>query len=106
MRCMKRSKINYSNLFVKLLRWGIIAILIIAPFYAPVALWLASSLHHLDLFKIWKEIALAALAVFMAGFLLTHGSFAKKILISPLVLLNIVYCLLLLIVGTYDLISH
>ena len=94
-------KQRVPNLYIQILRWGIGGILVIAPFYAALSIWLASGLHHLDFFKIWKEVALAILGLILLGFVFTHKQYAKLIWRKKLLLLIVAYTALLLIDGFY-----
>ena len=97
---------KYPLWFVKALRIGIAAILVIAPFYITLAVWSASLLHHLDLFKIWKELALAIMALIIAIFLFTQRGLAKRSLKSRLIELSVVYVSLILLIGVFDMLTH
>jgi hypothetical protein len=98
-------KQKISLFYVKTLRFGLAAIMIIAPFYAPLSVWAASGLKHADFFKIWKEIALTAMGVILATFLLTHHKFVREVLRNRLALAILAYVGLIMIVGVYDLLS-
>lgn len=95
-----------AKIYVSILRWGISAILIIAPFYVALSIWAASHLHHLDLFKSWKEIALLVLVAIILGFLITHGRVATKLFRQPIVMIMAIYALLIIAIGGYDLLSQ
>jgi O-antigen ligase len=99
-------KQSYSIWFVKALRLGIGLILIIAPFYITLAIWSASVLHHLDLFKIWKELALAIMGLIILVFLICQRGLAKRSLKSPLIELSLAYIFLILLIGLFDLLTH
>lgn len=43
------------------LSWLVATILVLLPFQAFLTTWLGSNFHHLDLFRIWKEIVLLAI---------------------------------------------
>jgi len=88
------------------LRFGLAAILVIAPFYAPLSVWLASNLEHVDFWKIWKELALTLLGLIMLSFLVTHHKFVRRILHDKLVLVVLAYTLLILAYGAYDLLTE
>ena len=95
-----------SSWYVKVLMVGIAIIMIIAPFYAPLSVLVASHLQHFDFWKIWKELALASLAATVLIFLPTHKEFARKVLRNKLALAIGLYVLLIIAVGTYDLATH
>src|SRR3989344_3547895 len=99
-------KQKYVPLYVRILRLGIGAILFLSPFYAPLAVWAARRLRHLDFFKIWKEIALTLLATVLVSFLLTHRAFAKRLFKNRLLLVMTAYLLLVTSIGLYDLLTH
>ncbi len=89
----------------KVLKGGVMAILVIAPFYAFLVVVLASHLKHLDLFKIWKEIALASLFVLLVGFVVTHWQSSRLYIKNKLIILSVLYGLLILVVASYDLLT-
>lgn len=97
---------NYSEWFIKFLIVGLAAVLVIAPFYLTLAIWIASDIHHLDLFKIWKELVLVIMSLVIIVFLTIQQDLAKRILRSRLVKLIIVYIILILLIGMYDLLTH
>jgi hypothetical protein len=97
---------RYSVLYAKVLRAGLAIIMVIAPFYAPLSVWLASQAEHFDFWKIWKEFALTLLGLVMLSFLVTHHKFVRRILHNKLVLIVLAYVLLVLAYGAYDLLTH
>jgi len=97
---------KYSFWYVKALRAGIAAIMVIAPFYAPLSVWAASRLQHADFFKIWKEFALTVLGVILATFLLTHHKFVRQVIRTRLAVAILAYILLILVTGAYDLVTN
>jgi len=99
-------KQSYSILYAKVLRFGLVAIIVVAPFYAPLSVWAASNLQHLDFWKIWKEFALTLLGLVMLTFLVTHHKFVRRILHNPLIILTLAYMLLILAYGAYDLLTR
>lgn len=99
-------KQKYSLWYIKILRFGIGAIMVVAPFYATLSVWAASRLRHFDFFKIWKEFALTALGLVLAGFLITHHKFVRRVMRSRLAIIVAAYILLILTIGIYDLASH
>jgi len=96
---------KYSLWYVKTLRAGIGAIMVVAPFYATISVWAASRLQHADFFKIWKEFALTVLAVILATFLLTHRKFVHQVTRHRLAIAISAYILLILVVAFYDLMT-
>lgn len=58
---------NTSKIALRL-SWIIAVFLIIIPFHAFFTTWAGSNFHHLDLFRIWKEILLFAVLPF-AGYI-------------------------------------
>jgi O-Antigen ligase len=97
---------RYSLLYARILRYGIIAVIVVAPFYAPMSVWLASGLQHFDFFKIWKEFVLCALALIAIGFLITHRSFMAKFKKNPLMFLIVAYVCMIAVYGVYNILSE
>lgn len=97
---MKES--NRGTLIPKILSWGIGGILLIAPFYAPLTVVGASQLHHFDLLRIWKEVALTGLGLTTLYFLLTNIKQTKLIIKERLFQLVLVYSLLLVAIAILD----
>lgn len=91
---------------LKFLIWGIGAIIVIAPFYAPLTVWAASGIQHFDFLKIWKEIALSALAVILLSLMMSSKTLWTEVVKNRLLVLMGIYALLLILVGAHDLISH
>lgn len=98
-------KQKYSTLYLKILRLAIGVLFLIAPFYAPLTVVLASHWQHFDFFKIWKEIVLAALGLTIITFLITHRQFARRVFKNRLVTTIAIYITLVLTIGTYDLLT-
>lgn len=96
-------KQKYSLWYVKILRYGIGAVLVVAPFYATLSVWAASRLHHFDFFKIWKEFALTILTLILVSFLAAHRQFVRKAMRSWLALAVMAYVLLIICIAIYDL---
>lgn len=93
------------SLYRKILLWVVAAIFAVAPFYTAITVWAASHLEHFDLFRIWKEIILFLLAMFVVGFVITHRKWAAPLFKSKLMLLTALYIALVLMIGAYDLIT-
>src|SRR3989344_8838999 len=79
--------------------------MVIAPFYAPLSVWIASHAQHFDFWKIWKEFALTLLGLIMLSFLVTHHKFVRRVLHNQLVIIVLAYILLVLAYGVYDLLT-
>ena len=97
---------RYSVLYAKVLRAGLAAIMVIAPFYAPLSVWIASHAQHFDFWKIWKEFALTLLGIIMLSFLITHHKFVRRVLHNRLVIIILAYTLLMLAYAVYDLLAE
>lgn len=91
--------------FVKVLRIGITAILVVAPFYLTLSIWAYQFIKHLDLLKIWEEVGLSVITIVIIGFLTTHRVLAWRLLKNRLTVLLLLYALLIVGIGTYDLLS-
>ena len=52
---------NQPGLIPRFLRWGTITLVGLMPFHALIYVWLGTNLGHIDWFKIWPELAIAAL---------------------------------------------
>ena len=95
-----------SDWHIQILRWGLAGILVLAPFYAALSIWLASlGLHHLDFIKIWKEVALAGLGLVLVSFLVTRKQYMKIVWRNRLFQVIGAYILLLVAYGIYDIAS-
>src|SRR5260221_571498 len=106
MTSSKQSTYNQlANLAAPILRYGIAGILVVAPFYAPLTVLLASHFRHFDFLRIWKEIALVGLAAIMSTFLVTHRRRVADILHDKLYLTMLGYAALLSGTAIYDLLS-
>lgn len=93
------------SLYRKILLWVVAAIFAVAPFYTAITVWVASHLEHFDFFRIWKEITLFLLAMFVIGFVITHRKWAAPLFKSKLILLIALYIVIVLAIGAYDLIT-
>lgn len=93
------------SLYRKILLWVVAAIFAVAPFYTAITVWAASHLEHFDFFRIWKEIILFLLAMYVLGFVITHRKWAAPLFTSKLILLITLYAILVLAIGAYDLIT-
>ena len=97
---------RYSVLYAKVLRASLAAIMVIAPFYTPLSVWLASHVEHFDFWKVWKEFALILLGLITLSFLITHHKFVRRVLHNRLVIVVLAYVLLVLAYGVYDLLTE
>ncbi len=109
MKLVKQKAKQRTDFFSRLtnfsLQWGIVAIFVVAPFYAPLTVWLASHVQHFDFLKIWKEIALTALGVILLIFSVAHYKQIKSLFRDKLFLSFFMYICLTLVVGAFDLLS-
>lgn len=60
--------------------------LIIAPFYATLAVWASTWFNHFDFLRIWKELALLVMLIIAAGYLVKQRSFLPQLLKDKLFL--------------------
>jgi general stress protein CsbA len=91
---------------IDILQWVLGGIIVIAPFYATFAVWLSSWMHHFDFLRIWKELALFAAALAIAGLLIANRYFTRNILRQPLLILCFAYIFWMLATGIYALAAH
>ncbi len=96
---------KYFDIGVKILRWGIAAVIVIAPFYAPMVIWLSTDVHHLDLLRAWKEIALVFLSFIILFLFLDYQRVFKDLPKRPLLILAGLYSLLVIGYGVWDLLG-
>lgn len=101
----KKDKDFFSKLTKRILFWGIIGVFVIAPFYAPISVWLASYLQHFDLLRIWKEVALTAMSLVLLFFLLKNRHLAGVALKDKLFILIVIYALVIICRAAYDLLT-
>ena len=94
---------KYFDKAVKILRWGITFILIVAPFYATIVIWLSSDLHHLDVLRTWKEVTLALLLLIILFLAFDYQRVFKDLHQRPLLLLSGSYIFFMLLHGLWDL---
>lgn len=87
----------------QLFGWGIAALLLAAPLYTPLAVFLASHFQHFDLFKILKEMVLAALSVGVVALLITKPKLRALVFKNKLLLIMLAYALLTLFWAIFDL---
>ncbi len=98
-----RPRQNRSLFYLKIMQAGVATVLLLAPIYTALAIWLTSAVHHADLINIWKEILVAA--IFLS--LLASGEYiVVRFLANRLTILIGIYCLLLIGIGIYDLATH
>lgn len=94
---------KYFDKAIKILRFGVLAILVIAPFYAPLVIWLSSGVHHLDFLRIWKEIGLVFLLLVILFLLFDYQRLFRNLRHRPLLILSAIYIFFLLANGLWDL---
>lgn len=68
-----------ENTLTRLSRWIIAIILVLLPFHAVFTTWAGSNFGHLDLFRIWKELLMLALAGITAYFLVTDKTILERL---------------------------
>ena len=91
---------------VKILLWVSGLILVLMPFHAFLAVWLASAVRHYTLLRLWKEFLLVPIVVGAAYLLLIDSSMRKKIFSLTLVKLIGAYVVLVLICALVAVIRH
>lgn len=100
-----RSSTTVSRLALWL-SWAVAGILVLLPFHAFFTTWAGSNFHHLDLFRVWKEILLLALLP-VAGWIIWKSpdlqGWLKRSWIARLFGL---YVLLHLVLGVWALHQH
>ncbi len=95
-----------ANRVVSVLYFGTAAIFIIAPFYAPLSVWAASSFKHFDFLKIWKEFALTGLGLLLIGYLLKNRTAVRILIRDKLLLAMSVYVGYSLLMAVYGLLGE
>jgi hypothetical protein len=86
-----------------LLRYGVIAILVLLPFHALFTTWLGSNFGHLDLFRIWKELLIALMVPAALWLVYKDRQLREWFRSSRLVLLVLLYVLLHVLLGAWAL---
>lgn len=69
---IKKNSFNRPRLD-RIILLAVAAIFIILPFSTPLSIFLGSHLNHLDLFKVWKEIAM----ILVAALILLSGNYKR-----------------------------
>ncbi len=95
-----------ENYLLHIMGLGIGFIFIVAPFYAPITVFLASHYGHFDLLRIIKEIVLAGLVLMLTFYRVKNRTKLKLIPNDKLIVSILVFTLILLLTSFYDLISH
>lgn len=116
---MEKAKINYqkhnilpyflqgwTSKLATILSWLIAAILVLLPFHALLTTWAGSSFGHLDAWRIWKEILLAAALPFFIWLVWRTPELKKWLTRSWIVRLFGIYVLLHIILGAWVLLHH
>lgn len=96
---------NTSKIALRL-SWLTAVILIIIPFQAFFTTWLGSNLHHLDLFRIWKEIILVAVLPWIGWIIWKSPDLQSWLRKSWIARLFGLYVLLHLFLGFWALHQH
>lgn len=82
---------------------GIAALLLAAPLYTPLTVFLASHFQHFDLFKILKEMLLAILSVGAVALLVAKPKLRAQVFKNKLLVVMLTYVLLTLGWAIFDL---
>lgn len=93
---------KYRDTSIKVLRFGITVLLIVAPFYAIVVVWLSTFLHHIDLLRIWDEIALTILALIILVLVFDYQRTFKDVHRHPMLWLAGAYFIFMFVHGIWD----
>lgn len=80
-------------------------IMIIAPFYAPITVFIASHFEHFDFLRIWKEIFLTFLGLAILVYIFLHLHRMKEYLNDRLIITCFIYGFLLVGLSIYDAVS-
>lgn len=99
------NKLKLDSLLARITSVVIGGILVIAPFYAPLTVFMASHFEHFDFLRIWKEIFLTLLGVVILTYILLHIRRVKEYLKDNLIITCFLYAFLLVGISIYDAIS-
>ncbi|GAC1570375.1 MAG: hypothetical protein NVS3B23_01990 [Candidatus Saccharimonadales bacterium] len=89
-----------------ILYYGIIGILLIAPFYAPLTVLVASHLSHFDFWRIWKELVLVVLVVTLLAYSIRHIRSTTHALKDSIFICSGIFISLIVIIALYDIFAR
>lgn len=88
------------------LAYGIMIILVLMPFHAVLTTWLASSVNHFDLLRIWKDLLMVPIGLGALWVVYQNRLFDRFEKLKPLVVLIVIYGLLEIVLGIWAVMSH
>lgn len=94
MQLAHRLSYGYQRLTLWFLTVSAYTIISLMPYHAFLSTWLGTMIGPLLVFKSWKELLLALMVLAALGFGVLRPRLAKQLLLSPVVLLMLVYTLL------------
>ncbi len=77
---MTQKPTSHNSWYGKCLSVGILGLLMLVPFHAPITVWFASLGLHYEAVRLWKEVFLLLLVILAAVSVLKHKKIAKELL--------------------------